>query len=337
MLERGELGLTHRAGTERQQTRDGDHGLAQPGALEFAREPGRHFLRGHHGVQASRPHLVGPRHDTDHTERSRFVADVVADLTQELDVGRVQRSQQVDHGVGAGRLVVGGEHLEGAGRHVPRQRGRARGVDDRRVSQGGRRPLHVETVHLVGGEVAEVEREMSVPAQHRDVGGTLSATTVVRLVPGRHGGRRPAAVPGDDAGALGRVGGRDVLSHQGIEQSGLACLQRTGQSHPQRLFQSPGAFGQLIPDLGSARVQLPGGRDECPGLVKWSGRHAVTAPASPATSCAACCFNSDATCRSFSSCAIRRVRSVDSRFAASCAPRSESLIDRNACSAIALK
>ena len=53
----------------------------------------------------------------------------------------------------------------------------------------------------------------------------------------------PVPVPGDDLRALPRVGRRDLLPDQGVEQRGLARLDLAGDGDAQRLVE-PLAIGR---------------------------------------------------------------------------------------------
>ncbi len=160
----------------------------------------------------------------------------------------MQLAHQVDHGVGLGRGVV--LRVAGSGpcaatcrwtatrcpgcRSVWRSAGSA--TASRSPSGPGRRP------RARSGRSAAARRG---GRPERDGRAGLRMHHDPRAV--------PVPVPGDDLGALPRVGGRDLLPDQGVEQRRLARLDLAGDRDAQRFVQplqlpgEPAAGPQVVP------------------------------------------------------------------------------------------
>ena len=303
----GELLRTKRRAGLAEQTRHRQHGLhqaAQPGIVAV---PGGDALRLLDRVGAAAAHLVGARQDADRVDRGGVAELRVGQHLKEVHVGGVQLAQQVHHRVDAvrvgGPVGVAGEELLRLPGHRLRQRPHARRVDQGHPGQPGAGYLDAQLVQVVGAQVAEVQHERGAArfqAQRPGLG-------VARV----GAGRRVLAVrvPGHHAGALARVGRRDPLPDQGVEQRRLAGLDPAGDRHPQRLVHVPGdgeqaALGRAAPVRGDGL----GEQRTCPVGEGHRGRTPRTRPAS-------------------SSRVVTRARSVAVWLARCCA------LDRSACTA----
>ena len=247
--QRGELVVAQRARSEREQPGHRYHRLADAGLVHLGGEPGGDLVGGQHRVDPPGPDLVGAGGHPDDAERAARAAHEHADLFEQRDVGGVEGAQQEHHGVDAGHAVVGNQQAQRALGDVGGQRRGARGVDDGGVDQGAGRPLDVEVDHLGRVEIGQIERQATL-AHDGDV--APPAAAFVRGDP--RGG--PVPEPRDDAGRLCRVGGRDVLPHQRIDQGGFAGFQRSSQRDADRLVQPPADAVQFVVYIGT----LPVGR-----------------------------------------------------------------------------
>ncbi|SHW92308.1 Uncharacterised protein [Mycobacteroides abscessus subsp. abscessus] len=264
LLQGRELTLLQGARGQRQQPRYRDDGLADAGPVQLRGEPGGHLTGRHHRVDASGPDLVGARCDPDDAEGTRATADEFPDLLEQRDVRRVEGAQQEDHGVHPRHAVSWHQELECAVGDITRQRRRPRCVDDGRLFQFGCGPLHIEVddvPHIGRALRAGIARQVegqAVTAGDRHVG-----TAAVPMV-GGDAGRHAMAEPGDQAGGLGGVSGRNLLAHKRIHERRLAGLEGAGQGDADRLIEpaaDPVQFGQglrpvLVDGIG------PVGRDD---------------------------------------------------------------------------
>ena len=127
----------------------------------------------------------------------------------------------------------------------------ARGVDQREPFEPAVRGLDDELVDLVDGQGAEVDAGLPTGADERH----LHRLRADRVGPGAR--RRTVEVAGDDAGALGRVGGGQPLADERVEQRGLAGLHPPGERDPQRTVQAVEHVLQLV-RLGQPLVGVAG-------------------------------------------------------------------------------
>ena len=152
---------------------------------------------------------------------------------EEVDVGTMEVAHQVEDRVGLTRPVafvveecargpLGGALAGG------REAGR---VDERQLGQllGG--PADLDPLDRLDGEVAEIDRQRAVLTAEREVARAAGSQFGDDLV------AEGVAVPGHDPGALARVGRRQSLADQGVQEGRLAGLDPAGDRHPQRLVQ----------------------------------------------------------------------------------------------------
>ena len=160
---------------------------------------------------------------------------------QEPYVAGVGVPHQVQHRVGDRHpAVVRGQHPVGPGGDVGRDRGDARRVQDGQVAEPAGRPADLDPVHVGGGQLAEVDLERAaLPRPRPGHRGPLQRVD-------HHLRGWALGVPGDDLGALARVGRGQLLAEQRVEQGGLAGLDLAGDGQPERPVQP-------VPGLGQAR------------------------------------------------------------------------------------
>jgi hypothetical protein len=169
---------------------------------------------------------------------------------EEVDVGGVQVAHQVEDGVGGRHLVFARCQERGrAGRHVGRQRGDARRVDECHLPERRRRPLDDETVDVRGVDAAEVDADGAAVAGERH----LARLALAGLERGPVGDA--VSVPGDDAGALAGVGGRQLLADQRVEQRRLAGLDLAGDGDAQGLVEPVEHGLQPVAGIGHPGVR----------------------------------------------------------------------------------
>ena len=250
LLQRDELALPQRACGEREQPRYRHHRLADTRLVHLAGEPGGHVLGRQHRVDPARTDLVGARRDADHPERPGGPPDQLTDLHEQRDVGGVEGAQQEHHGVDARNTVVGHQQPQCALGDVPGQRRRPRGVDDRGVDQFRGGPLHVQVDDVLWIQGGEVESETTLDGVTADR--HIGPPTAPMI--GGHLRRGTVPEPGDDAGGLGGVGGRNVLAHKGIHQSRLTRLEGARQRDADRLIESAADPVQLVVHIGTFGV-----------------------------------------------------------------------------------
>ena len=104
-------------------------------------------------------------------------------------------------------------------------------------------------VDVVGVGAAEVDGDGAAVAGERHLAG-LALRGLERRPVGD-----AVAVPGDDPGALARVGGGQLLAHQGVEQRRLARLDLAGDGDPQRLVEPVEHGLQAVDRVGRGRVR----------------------------------------------------------------------------------
>ena len=109
------------------------------------------------------------------------------------------------------------------------------------------RPLDVQVHHISGIEPAEVEAQ---PVPVRD--GHVAAPPAA-VVGGDLGGRA-VPEPGHDPGGLGRVGRRDIVSDQRIDQRGLACLEGARQRDADGLVEPRADAFQFVENVRTLTV-----------------------------------------------------------------------------------
>ena len=136
---------------------------------------------------------------------------------------------EVDDRVGGAVTRLARQRGFGARRELGRDRRQAGRVDQAHRAQRRRRPLDDDALDGLRGELAERDRDRAAFAGERCRPSLAVARMKGRLV------RRPVDVPGDDPGALPRIGRRQLFSDERIEQRRLARLDSADDRDPQGL------------------------------------------------------------------------------------------------------
>jgi hypothetical protein len=181
----------------------------------------------------------------------------------------VQRSEQVDEGVGDGDASLGSDELDRPLADLGRDRSHARCVDQGELLQRGRRPRDVEPLDLVRIEVAQVELETAGLPEGRDLNLTLGGMSSA------HGGSVSVAVPGDDARAFTGVGRSKLFAEQRVDQRRLAGLDRADESDTQWLVGAPAERVEPPRCLRVVAVDRPGLIEQATHVVQRGRPHGV--------------------------------------------------------------
>src|SRR5690606_23344166 len=220
---------------------DRDDGLDQAADLGVGGHAVGDAAGGGHGVQPPDPDLVGTGEDGDGVDGVGARDLGVVEGVEEVEVVAVQVPHEVDDGVGGGVVLgVGGQGVPGARGGAVGQAADAGGVAHGGGAQRPGGPGDLQVGGGVGGQVAQVDVQRAAVAVE------------AKLPRGATGGGVgedpvgvPVLVPGDDAGALARVGGGQPVADQRVEEGGLAGLDASGDGDAQRLLQPGGQDVQV--------------------------------------------------------------------------------------------